>query len=118
MGRRATSKGMLLRHAAAAVLLLAAAPPRSAAEWTCPCLSWGCGASCPCACPCPCGDASLCAPLANAPPTSPARPEVVAYVASITRNYLQYMGQALLDVGLPVRKLYNHVGGVPNIPWK
>ena len=73
----------MLWHAAAAVLLLAAAPPRSAAEWTCPCLSWGCGASCPCACPCPCDDASLCAPLANAPPTSPARPEVVAYHAHL-----------------------------------
>ena len=34
-------------------------------------------------------------------------------VASITRNYLQYMGQALLDVGLPVHKLYNHAGGKP-----
>ena len=38
-------------------------------------------------------------------------------VAALTRGYLEYMGQALIAVGLPLSKLYHHAGGVPNIPY-
>jgi hypothetical protein len=38
-------------------------------------------------------------------------------VAALTRSYLEYMGQALIGVGLPLNKLYHHAGGVPNIPY-
>ena len=38
-------------------------------------------------------------------------------IAHITREYLEYMGKALLDIGLPHSKLYHHAGGVPNIPY-
>ena len=38
-------------------------------------------------------------------------------IAYIVREYLEYMGNALLAIGLPHNKLYHHAGGVPNIPY-